>query len=318
MTKNELVGTGQILLACAIWGFAPILYKCFNHLDLYEMLFYRAAFTFLFAVLAISTKGGVHLSVRSMLNIKSLAYSAWTSVVIACDWFLYIWSIINERAVEATIGCFLSPVICIMLGSIFFSETLSKNKTYAVILSLAGAMFLVNGMTEMPWLALMVAVTTSLISTMRKLNPSECLQSVTIESMFILIIFLAIYYKRGEHVPIFIIEKRDMSLIWLTGLVTFVPAYFYSRGAKLVKVSVLGVAGLFRPIIRFLVVTTILGESVVANQMISILFIFLSFCCFFYDYAPSIKVHPLLNSAQLFIIKRFKNSSLVKGTSRGW
>lgn len=287
MTRDELFGTGQVLLACCIWGIAPILYKLFAHLDLHSLLIYRSAFTFACAFVVVFVKGQ-YRSLQAIVNsLPSLSFTLCTSTIMAIDWFLYIWSVLNDRIVEATIGCFLSPIACILIGRFLLAETINKHKAAAIILSVMGVFCLIGGINQFPWITALVTITSSLLATLRKLNPSDCLAGVTVESFFLLLFFSTISYLAGTDFTFISILDGDSRIIWLTGLATFFPAYYYSQGAKKVKISSLGMISLLRPIIRFLVVVLILGETVSQNQTFAMLFIFGSFCCYFLEYSGS-------------------------------
>lgn len=276
--KEEWLGTGEVLLACSIWGLAPILYKNFSGVDLYSMLIFRSCFTLLTAIITVVFKSQVYSLFLCMKNSRKFLFTLGTAFIIGIDWSIYLWSIPNGKVVEATIGCFLSPIVCIAIGHFRFSEVLNRRTSWAIFLSLIGVLFLVFDLSHFPWVTLVVTLTSTMIATLRKLNPSDALTSTTLESFFLSIFFVAIGTVTQAQVTSI---GRDVSTIWLTGLVTFFPAYLYSQGAKKVKISSLGMLGLSRPIIRFLVAIVVLQEALSVNQILSVTCIFLSFCCYF-------------------------------------
>ena len=282
-----MFGAAQVLIACGIWGLAPILYKNFAQLDIFLMLIFRSCSTFATAIATGILSGQFKQGQKEQKNSYYFSYTLCAALVVALDWLIYLWCIANGKIVEATIGICLSPIVCVIIGRLAFFEPINRNKAVAIVLSLAGILCLVLDLNQFPWITLAVTVTSSLISTLRKINPSDCLTSLTSESFILSIFFISIGLTRGISIELFTI---DHSPIWLTGLLTFFPAYYYSKGAKKVKISSLGMIGLFRPIIRFLVAIFVLNENLSTSQTLSMLFIFLSLCSFFLEHTSFFQI----------------------------
>ncbi|MFL2508048.1 MAG: hypothetical protein ACJ0HV_01000 [Candidatus Pseudothioglobus sp.] len=66
-----------------------------------------------------------------------------TAILITINWGGYILAVNLGRVVEASMGYFLSPVINMIGGYIFFHERISKLKQLAVLFATVGALYYV-------------------------------------------------------------------------------------------------------------------------------------------------------------------------------
>ena len=57
--------------------------------------------------------------------------------MIAINWCLYVWAVVNEQVLSTSLGYFINPVISVFLGIIFLSERLNFKQGIALILEKA-------------------------------------------------------------------------------------------------------------------------------------------------------------------------------------
>ena len=142
-------GIFAIILACIIWGFAPVYYKLLVHVPPVELLAHRTlwSFLFFFAVLLLIGKvkdlwDAVFISKESR---KKVAISA---LLIAVNWFFFIFAIQSNNATEASLGYFIMPLVTVVWGLILFKETLSKAQWTSVILAAMAVLLLTIGLSS--------------------------------------------------------------------------------------------------------------------------------------------------------------------------
>ena len=82
------------------------------------------SFVFLFALILIKKKFNVYFSIFK--NKKKLTYLLITSILVSSNWLLFILSISINRVHDAAMGYFISPILSVGFGYIFFKEELSK------------------------------------------------------------------------------------------------------------------------------------------------------------------------------------------------
>ena len=60
---------------------------------------------------------------------------ALTSLLITCNWTIYIYCVATHQLVEASLGYYINPFISIALGVMFFGEHLSRMRLIAMLLA---------------------------------------------------------------------------------------------------------------------------------------------------------------------------------------
>jgi chloramphenicol-sensitive protein RarD len=119
--NSSTAGILSIVSACIIWGFAPIYYKLLVSVPPFELLSHRTlwSFIFFFAVLGLraklkSLKAAV-FSFKGQFPIILLA-----SVLIAINWFFFIYAIQTNQTTEASLGLFHYATRHSRLGFAYF------------------------------------------------------------------------------------------------------------------------------------------------------------------------------------------------------
>lgn len=109
-----------------------------------------------------STVRGV---VRSKIQLFNLFMAAFLAAV---NWWINVYSVSINQVVELGIGMFLTPLISVVLGVIFFRETLSRLKWVSVILPTIGVLLMIYMFGRIPWIALGVSSTWALYGVFKK------------------------------------------------------------------------------------------------------------------------------------------------------
>jgi chloramphenicol-sensitive protein RarD len=65
------------------------------------------------------------------------------AMVVAFNWYLYIWGVNHGRVVETSLGYFISPLITVLFGVVLFRERLRRGQLVALGLAAVGAAWLV-------------------------------------------------------------------------------------------------------------------------------------------------------------------------------
>ena len=116
-------GILAIITACVIWGFVPIYYKLLAHVPPFELLAHRTIWSFLFFfVILIYTGKLSELWTSVFVSKKDRAFIIISAVLIAINWFFFIFAIQTNNATEASLGYFIMPLVTVVWGLIIFKE----------------------------------------------------------------------------------------------------------------------------------------------------------------------------------------------------
>ena len=106
------IGVISAIVAQIMWGLFPIYWKLLEHVKPLEVLSQRNIWcaVFLFVLVAASTQRR-HIVKRVLTDPAEIARHLFSSALIAANWLVYIWAVVNDHVIDASLGYFLSPLV---------------------------------------------------------------------------------------------------------------------------------------------------------------------------------------------------------------
>jgi chloramphenicol-sensitive protein RarD len=263
-----------ILLALSgylMWGCFPIYWALLNHVNPSEVLVHRMLWSVPVLFFLVYSKPSWRLNFKESLSSrKELLFLLITAILITINWGGYILAVNLGRVVEASMGYFLSPVINMIGGYVFFHERISKLKQLAVLFATVGALFYVFSGDSFPWLGFLVGFTFSAYGIARKAMSSSAVPGLYIETLILLPFFLvfSIWFYSNFDIAFLNVDISTDILLFLAGAVTVVPLALFNAGAKLLPMTTVGILFLITPTLQFLVGYYLQNEAVNSNQLI--------------------------------------------------
>jgi chloramphenicol-sensitive protein RarD len=263
-----------ILLALSgylMWGCFPIYWALLNHVNPSEVLVHRMLWSVPVLFFLVYSKPSWRVNFKESLSSrKELLFLLITAILITINWGGYILAVNLGRVVEASMGYFLSPVINMIGGYVFFHERISKLKQLAVLFATVGALFYVFSGDSFPWLGFLVGFTFSAYGIARKAMSSSAVPGLYIETLILLPFFLvfSIWFYSNFDIAFLNVDISTDILLFLAGAVTVVPLALFNAGAKLLPMTTVGILFLITPTLQFLVGYYLQNEAVNSNQLI--------------------------------------------------
>ncbi len=264
-------GLAYGLAAFGIWGLVPVYFKAVGKVPPLEVLAHRVlwAVPILIGLVVIQRQGGaVRDAVRSR---KILGALLLTTVLIAWNWFVFIWAMANDHILQASLGYFINPLVNVALGVVFLRERLSRAAIVAVILASLGVGYLAVLGDEVPWVALTLAVTFGLYGLLRKTVAVGAVVGLTIETMILAPVALG-YLAWLQRIGELRFGSGDLSLdllLMLAGVVTTVPLLLFTQAARLLPLSTLGFLQYLAPTMHFALAVLAYGEPFHRHDLIT-------------------------------------------------
>ena len=123
-----LLGLGAYLL----WGVLPLYFKALASLLPTEIVAHRIIWSLIFlALLATFWRRwpGIGAGLRSP---RVMAILALTATLIAANWLIYVWAVLNGHVLEGSLGYYLNPLVNVLLGVVLLKEKLTRAQMAAV------------------------------------------------------------------------------------------------------------------------------------------------------------------------------------------
>jgi len=202
---------------------------------------------------------------------RTLAMGAVTATLITINWGIYVWSIATGHAVEAALGYFINPLFSVLLGAVLLGERMTRTQVAALVLAALAVVILTVDAGRLPWAGLVLTVSFGFYGYFKKSLPIGPNQSFLLEVLILsppalgYLIYLASqgqgHFATGT--------PADTWLLIGSGVATAVPLIFYANGAKLLRLSTIGILQYIAPTMIFLIAVFIFGEPMGQARMIA-------------------------------------------------
>jgi len=257
------------LVAYLLWGFLPLYMKAVAHMPATEVLSHRIVWSVPVAgvvLLVLGRTGDIGPALRSP---RTLAMAATTALIIAVNWLIYVWAIAVDRTVETALGYYINPLVTVLLGAALLGERLNRWQVAAVGLAAAAVVVLTLDAGGLPWVSLALAVTFAAYGYLRKTLPIGPSQGFFLEVLILsplALAFLVWQWSRGEG---HFLDGINPWLLMLAGPVTAAPLILYAFGAKLLRISTLGIMQYIAPTMIGAIGIFVFGEPFGTGRMIA-------------------------------------------------
>ncbi|MEP4860670.1 MAG: EamA family transporter RarD [Alphaproteobacteria bacterium] len=271
-------GFAFALAAYLLWGLLPLYLKLVGHVPAVEVLAHRIVWSVPFAgvvLILLGRTGDVKAALRSP---RTLAMAALTAALISVNWGVYVWAIAAERTVEASLGYYINPLVSVLMGAVFLKERLSRLQMIAIALATAAVALLTVRAGGLPWVSLVLAFSFAVYGFFRKTLPIGPSQGFFLEVMVLCVPALAYIAWLGVAAEGHFVlpAPTDMVLLVGCGVVTAGPLMLYGFGAKLLRLSTIGIMQYIAPSMIFLLAVFVFGEPFGETRLLAFAMIWIA------------------------------------------
>jgi chloramphenicol-sensitive protein RarD len=278
MTRGLWYGVG----AYVAWGFFPIYWKLIAHVPATQLIAHRIVWSFvtLTAILWISARRGG--KTVSGVSGRALAIVTAAALLIAVNWYLFIWAVNNGLVVETSLGYFITPLVNVLLGVFVFRERLRPAQRLAVAIAAIGVFWLTHAYGAVPMVSLGLALSFGSYGVLKKKVALDSMPGLWLETGILFVpalLFLVMGHASGRH-PIVEADPTSNLLIVGGGLVTTIPLLLFASAVKQVPLSVIGLLQYIAPTMQFLLGVLLYREPFHRSQLIGFGFVWAALVLF--------------------------------------
>lgn len=125
-----------------IWGTYPFIYKPLSGIDILEVISHRVIWSVIFLMpitILVSKKG--RLIWDAVSDVKELSKIVVCALILSGWWLTYVYTLVNDRILEAGLGYYLGPVMTAVLGIILLREKSDHLSILSVAISFLGILY---------------------------------------------------------------------------------------------------------------------------------------------------------------------------------
>lgn len=265
-------GLWLAIAAYVIWGCFPLFFSLLNSVAASEVLVHRVIWSLVATLLVtlILRRGASLLAL--FRQPAALGWLALSSLLIASNWLIFIWSVGQKRVMEASLGYFLTPLVSLVLARILMKEQLHFWQAVAGWLAALAVGWELFSLGSLPWIPLSLALTFGFYGLVRKQHPVDGINGLTAETLWMLplaIGWLVWIQLHGSMDMAFGSSVQLSALLVASGIVTATPLLLFAAAARRLDLSVVGFIMYINPTMQFISAVVILNEDYPPQRLIT-------------------------------------------------
>lgn len=306
--QESLSGIVYASAAFLIWGLSPIYWKVLHKIPALEIIMHRTVWSFVFLLMVLLFFRPGDEFVGAIKKRRTFLILIPTTILLAFNWFIYIWAVNNEHILQASLGYFITPLINVLLGIIFLRERLRPLQTVSLVLAGIGVLYLTVYYGEFPWIALSLAFAFGFYGLIRKVAPVSSFVGLSLEILFLsgpalaYLIFLdskdtGAFFHMGFKMDIFLMGS---------GFLTAFPLLLFILGTRRLNLSTIGFLQYIAPSCMFLLGVFLYNEPISSAQTLTFILIWTALVIYSTD---SVRYYRRVNNTADSGLKKPKKPS---------
>lgn len=277
LSPTAALGVG--LATYVMWGFFPLYFHALAPAGALEVIAHRATWS-LVAALALLVVTGQAATLRS-LDAASVTRLGLAGVLIIANWTSYVYAVQTGRTLDAALGYFINPLLTVALGRIVLHERLTRLQGVALGLGALAVAILATGLSEIPWLALIMPTSFAAYSLVKKTVAQRVspLTGMVVETAWVAPVlagYLGYLLIRNEAsvqtVPAASLLPHAALLIG-AGPITLLPLLTLATASRTLSLTVLGLLQYLSPVLQMTIAVAVFGEVVEPARWIGSAFV---------------------------------------------
>lgn len=277
---QQRIGLIYGLAAYAWWGFIPLYFRLVADVAPLIVLAHRVVWSAVFLVAIVFLQRRWSQVAAVMREPRTLVLLSVGAVLIGINWYVFIYATATQQVMQLSLGYYITPLICVVLGMVMFGERMRAMQWSALVLAMVGVLVMASEAgTGFPWIALTVAFAFGLYTLTRKFIAISPMIALCIETVILVPIAAVVLVMRVDAAVV----PRQVGLLMLAGVVTVLPLLWFAIAARRLQLSTMGFLQYLPPSLQFLCAVAILGEPLAPRRLASFVLIWVALAVFTLD-----------------------------------
>jgi len=240
----------QALAAFVLWGIFPLYWRLLKHVtDPVEIIGHRIVWSLVTLILCISLLSQWDEIRQTLANRKRMALASVAAILISINWLVFIWAVLNESVVDASLGYFINPLFSVLLGVLIFREKLDWPQWLAVGIAGIGLWFS-SLQSDRLWVSIALASSFALYGVVKKQTKLSAVAGLGLETAILAPIALC-YLINAWNLQSQTCSISTLGLLALGGPITTIPLLLFASASKRVPLVAMGMLQYIGPTIQF-------------------------------------------------------------------
>jgi len=286
MKKKTINGILYAASGSLWWGTLGVLYfKSSSFVGPVELVIHRTvwtAFSLIITTFFFSKWSNFFAVIKKK---KEILYLLITGLLIFCNWSTWIYAVVSNKLVDASFGYFIMPILSVFFGILFLKEPYNIQKIISIMLVVISVTYLLINFTSVPWTGLIVALTWSTYSLLRKKIKVESDIGLLIESLFMTPFVLIVFYliSLDGNYYFSLSDPKISFWLFLAGPMTVIPLFLFLKGVDMAGLGTSGMIFFITPTCQFLLGVFYYNEYFDFNKFIGFIIIWIAVAIYLHD-----------------------------------
>ena len=275
-------GAVAAFMTYLLWGTLPVYWKMLEGIPVVELMAHRIIWT-LFAVVGFQIIRGRWGALRATWAVPANRRAHFRGgIFLTLNWSIFVWALLHDQVIEASLGYFLVPLVSAGLGRLLFRERLRGLQKFALGLAGLGVAVLFLQIENPPWVSLGVAATWCCYGVGRKRSDASAINGLGLELGFMLpaaLIYLAIMAIQGGSTFATLGLTIDLTIMG-TGVISMVPLVMFAYATQRLTYTTLGLLQYVAPTCQFLMGWLVFDEPFAGIRVLGFCLIWTGVACY--------------------------------------
>ncbi|ODC04112.1 permease [Terasakiispira papahanaumokuakeensis] len=261
-----------------MWGCFPLFFHLLENVSAWEVLVQRIIWALIFMLAILAFTGRLRTFLNHLRSPRTLFWMTLSSLLIAMNWLVFIWGVSQHHVLETSLGYFITPLLSLLLGRIVLGERMHPLQAVAGGIATLAVLFELWELGRLPWISLSLATTFALYGLVRKQQPIEALNGLTLETLVLTPIAIAwiLWQMMNGHPLAFGQSPWISSLLIASGTLTAIPLLLFAAATRRLDLNVVGFIMYLNPTLQFLFAVFVFEESYPPQRLITFALIWLA------------------------------------------
>ena len=258
-TNTAAAGVAYGLLAYIWWGsVVPIYVNTLSRgawaAPALELLAQRVVFGIPVLLLLLAATGRLGELKAALTEPKRFRVLLLSSLLIACNWFAFIYAVSTQRLIDASLGYYITPLVSIALGVILLGERPRRVQIVSIVLAVVAVAILTIHRGGLPWIAVTLALSFGFYGLVRKRAHTKPAPGLCVEMIVLLPIAIGLYAWLLSTGRAEILEGPAVrtGLMAIGGFMVTVPLVAFAAAAHRLRLATLGMLQYLAPTGQFI------------------------------------------------------------------
>ena len=269
--------------AYALWGLFPIYFKQIGFVPADQVIAHRIVWSFvLLALLRMVPFGRLAMRQPLVMTRQTVGLYGVAALLIALNWFIYVWAVAHNFIVETSLGYFITPLVNVVMGVVLLGERLRRLQWVAIGLAGTGVGYLAIVYGDVPWIAIGLALSFGTYGLIKKKAPLGSVAGLTLETGLLFVpalLFLIAMEARGASEFLRLGTGAEL-LVAASGPITMLPLVLFAAAVQRIPLSAIGILQFIAPTTQFFIGVLVYEEPFSQQQLIGFVLVWIAVIVF--------------------------------------